>query len=81
MEYFSPEEEAAYQNFHKQIKLREGSYEVGLPWQVNAYDLPTNNQLARNRLESNLIKLRQNVEHLQSFEQTLRAKLYKITLA
>ena len=59
------DEPLVYEEFKKNMKLKNGRYEVDLPWRPSLKKLPSNFTLAKKRLEGLLNRLSHNPEAVQ----------------
>ena len=64
-----------YEKFTQQISLKQGRYEVHLPWKESHPPLPDNYELCRKRLDGLLKRLRQNPERLLQYDAVIRDQL------
>ena len=64
-----------FEKFTQQISLKQGRYEVHLPWKESHPPLPDNYELCRKRLDGLLKRLRQNPEQLQQYDAVIRDQL------
>ena len=64
-----------YEKFTQQIFLKQGRYEVHLPWKESHPPLPDNYELCRKRLDGLLKRLRQNPERLLQYDAVIRDQL------
>ena len=64
-----------FEKFTQQTSLKQGRYEVHLPWKESHPPLPDNYELCRKRLDRLLKRLRQNPERLQQYDAVIRDQL------
>ena len=69
------DETSVYSKFTQQIALKEGRYEVHLPWKESHPFLPDNYRLCRKRLEGLLKRLRQSPEQLHQYNTIINDQL------
>ena len=66
---------SVYEKFTQQISLKQGRYEVHLPWKESHPPLPDNYELCRKRLDGLLRRLRQSPERLLQYDAVIRDQL------
>ena len=67
--------DVAIDQFANSITMKEGRYEVSLPWREGHDPLPTNYQLSRRRLTGLLRRLRRTPEILKEYDFIIRSQL------
>ena len=70
-------EQSVYEKFTQQISLKQGRYEVHLPWKESHPPLPDNYELCHKRLDELLKRLRQNPERLLQYDAVIRDQLHQ----
>ena len=69
------DETSVYKKFTQQIALKQGRYEVHLPWKESHPYLPDNYELCCKRLHGLLKRLRQNPEQLLQYDTIINDQL------
>ena len=69
------EEPSVHEDFKKTIKFKNGRYEVSLPWRSTQARLPSNIDLARQRLEGLLKRLRHHPEVRWEYHAVMQEQL------
>ena len=64
-----------YDEFREKIKLRDGRYEVSLPWKTPRPILPTNFNLSLKRLKGLLTRLRSEKDILKEYDLVMRSQI------
>ena len=72
-----PNEKSMYDDSRSTIKLREGRYEVSLPWKQFHQPLPDNYSLSQQRLHGLLKRLRQNPALLRDYDCIIQEQIEK----
>lgn len=70
-------EKSVHESFTQQISMKEGRYEVHLPWKESHSPLPDNYDLCRKRLAKLLQKLNQNPELLHKYDAVIQDQLHR----
>jgi hypothetical protein len=65
-------EDAVHQQFLNEIQMKDGRYEVSLPWKDGHPTLPDNYNLSCTRLGSTLRRLRRTPEILREYDRVIR---------
>jgi len=73
-ESYTPEESSAYENYQQSVQFENAQYWVKMPWKINKPHLPTNYQLAVNRLGSTLNKLKKTPGHLMVYDEIIKGQ-------
>ena len=71
----NPIEESVHARFTREIKFRDGRYEVSLPWRESHPKLPENYELCVNRLHSLYRRLQRDPELLEAYDGVIREQL------
>ena len=71
----NPIEESVHARFTREIKFRDGRYEVNLPWRESHPKLPENYELCVNRLHSLYRRLQRDPELLEAYDGVIREQL------
>lgn len=64
-----------YDEFCDKVKLREGRYEVSLPWKIPQQDLPNNYELSLKRLRGLLRRLQHDKDILEEYDTIIKTQL------
>ena len=67
-------EDSVSDHFSSSVQMKEGRYEVSLPWRECHDPLPTNYDLSRRRLTGLLRRLRQRPDVLKEYDLIIRAQ-------
>ena len=70
-------ERSVQETFTQQISMKEGKYEVHLPWKESHSLLPDNYDLCRKRLTGLLQKLKKSPDHLRYYNVMIQDQLRK----
>ena len=70
-----PDEGSVYEQFLENICMKDGRYQVQLPWKEAHPLLPDNYNICVNRLQSLLHRLRKNDKLLDNYDQIIREQL------
>ena len=65
------------EQFSSIVTLRDGRYEVSLPWKDPCSSIPDNLQLSQGRLHSLLRRLRQTPDILKEYDNIIQQQLQK----
>ena len=68
-------EKTLYEEFSQSVELRDGRYEVSLPWKDNHNPLPDNFQLSLTRVRGLIRRLQQMPSILQEYDHIIREQL------
>jgi len=71
------QEDLAYGNFMNDVQLKNGRYEVSLPWREYHESLPDNYDLSLRRLQGLLRRLRQDPAILKEYNAIIQDQLSK----
>ena len=70
-------EDTVLEQFSSIVTLRDGRYEVSLPWKDPCSSIPDNLQLSQGRLHSLLRRLRQTPDILREYDNIIQQQLQK----
>ena len=73
----STNDEIAKQQFKETVKFEEGRYQVTWPWKDDNPDLPENRELALGRLRSNVSRMKNKPELINSYDTIIQDQLAK----
>ena len=71
------EDDKALQKFNETIHFEDGRYQETLPWKEESPSLPSNYDLARGRLRSQVNGLSRNDKHLQKYDAVIQDQAQK----
>ena len=73
----STNDEIAKENFKQTVRFEEGRYQVTWPWKDSDPDLPLNRELALGRLRSNVKRMKDKPELINTYDKIIQDQLEK----